>query len=126
MPQNPHAAFMISLDCPGCGQKLKVPGGLAGKKVRCPQCKQSLGVPSFSAATQPAMGRSDQIAAASATLSQTFVPATARTVRSLKAEANYSVDGEIARGGMGSIMRAIDDDIRREVAVKFLLNEADP
>src|SRR5262249_32656245 len=32
---------------------------------------------------------------------------------------------EIARGGMGAIMRAHDQDIRREVAVKFLLNSAD-
>jgi len=44
---------------------------------------------------------------------------------SLKAEANYQVEGEIARGGMGAIMRAVDQDIRREVAVKFLLNHAD-
>src|SRR5262249_3671722 len=41
------------------------------------------------------------------------------------AEVNYGVEGEIARGGMGAIMRAFDQDIRREVAVKFLLNSAD-
>src|SRR5262249_45348977 len=33
---------------------------------------------------------------------------------------------EIARGGMGAVMRAVDCDIRREVAVKYLLNQADP
>jgi len=37
----------------------------------------------------------------------------------------YEVEREIARGGMGAIMHAVDQDIRREVAVKFLLNHAD-
>jgi serine/threonine protein kinase len=37
----------------------------------------------------------------------------------------FEVEGEIARGGMGAVMRAVDQDIRREVAVKFLLNHAD-
>src|SRR6185295_2926809 len=39
--------------------------------------------------------------------------------------ARYHVESEIARGGMGAIMRAVDQDIQREVAVKFLLNHAD-
>jgi serine/threonine protein kinase len=32
---------------------------------------------------------------------------------------------EIARGGMGAVLRAADCDIRREVAVKYLLDHAD-
>lgn len=43
----------------------------------------------------------------------------------LSAAAHYEVAGEIARGGMGAVLRAVDQDIRREVAVKFLLNQAD-
>lgn len=43
----------------------------------------------------------------------------------LAAMANYMVAGEIARGGMGAIKRAVDKDICREIAVKFLLNNAD-
>ncbi len=37
----------------------------------------------------------------------------------------YVVAGEIARGGMGLILRAVDRDIRREVAMKVLLDETD-
>src|SRR5262249_51424467 len=37
----------------------------------------------------------------------------------------YVVETEIARGGMGAGLRAVDCDIRREVAVKYLLDQAD-
>jgi serine/threonine protein kinase len=37
----------------------------------------------------------------------------------------YRLGGEIARGGMGAVVRAVDRDIRREVAVKFLLDQSD-
>src|SRR5262249_43741407 len=37
----------------------------------------------------------------------------------------YVLEGEIGRGGMGAVLRAVDCDIRREVAVKYLLDQAD-
>jgi len=37
----------------------------------------------------------------------------------------YVVESELARGGMGAVMRAVDCDIRREVAVKYLLDPGD-
>lgn len=40
-------------------------------------------------------------------------------------ESKYVVDREIARGGMGAILRSIDRDIRREVAMKVMLKSAD-
>jgi serine/threonine protein kinase len=53
-----------------------------------------------------------------------------KSVGDLLAEKNrsgerYHLAGEIARGGMGAVMRAVDCDIRREVAVKYLLDQAD-
>jgi serine/threonine protein kinase len=38
----------------------------------------------------------------------------------------YSTADEIARGGMGAILRALDNRIRREVAVKYLLDQSNP
>jgi serine/threonine protein kinase len=38
---------------------------------------------------------------------------------------SYELEGEIARGGMGAVVRASDQAIGREVAVKFLLNQSD-
>ena len=37
----------------------------------------------------------------------------------------YDVQGEIARGGMGRILRAVDSSIGRDVAVKVILHGAD-
>jgi serine/threonine protein kinase len=38
----------------------------------------------------------------------------------------FRLEGEIARGGMGVVMRAVDDRIRREIAVKYLLDQDNP
>src|SRR5205823_4428325 len=46
--------------------------------------------------------------------------------RQARQKQRYLIEGEIARGGMGAVLRAVDCDIRREVAVKFLLDQADP
>ena len=45
--------------------------------------------------------------------------------RRTKKDGRYLVEQEIARGGMGVVLRAVDCDIRREVAVKYLLDQAD-
>ena len=133
---------MITLSCLRCGKNLKVKDELAGKKVRCPQCKQTLEVslPSSEDATVAPNGarpvKEDATIAPSwsppTEAAPALEPAKSGTNRSdeetkkvLDAAAHYKVAGEIARGGMGAIMRAVDQDIRREVAVKFLLNHAD-
>lgn len=38
-------------------------------------------------------------------------------------EEKYVIQGEIARGGMGAILSAVDRDIRREVAMKIMIGE---
>lgn len=55
----------------------------------------------------------------------------ARTLRRLEARKvaseRYRLDGEIARGGMGAILRVWDEDLRRHLAMKVILREpSDP
>jgi serine/threonine protein kinase len=129
---------MIAFSCSRCGMKFQVKTQFAGRSTRCPTCKQPLVV--------PAPGRNEAIAAgeiegtssslvqagvdAGVTLKQPARPEPNPTVdllarRPRKGE-RYLVEREIARGGMGTILRAVDCDIRREVAVKYLLDQADP
>src|SRR5947209_5744244 len=135
---------MIRLSCLQCGKKLKVKDDLAGKKVRCPQCKELLEIPkpiSEDATVAPSAAR-QPVEKEDATLAPSWSPLPDAELKhdsprrkeaddgeepteALATAAHYQVAGEIARGGMGAIMRAVDEDIRREVAVKFLLNHAD-
>jgi serine/threonine protein kinase len=132
--------------CPHCGLKLKVKEEHAGKSARCPTCKQPLTVPMPSATvawTPPAQldGAVSSLAKlghdGGITLEHDAAgrkPTTAQKQRSVsqalagrkKAKERYLIDGEIARGGMGAVLRAIDADLRREVAVKYLLDDKDP
>jgi serine/threonine protein kinase/Tfp pilus assembly protein PilF len=41
-------------------------------------------------------------------------------------KSGFRLQGEIARGGMGAVMRAVDTRIRREIAVKYLLDQDNP
>jgi serine/threonine protein kinase/phage FluMu protein Com len=133
---------MIALTCSHCDKNLKVKDELAGKRVRCPQCKQALEVPlPYSEdATVPLSGARQP--EEEGTIPPSWSPpldaepahepeqtrdngSDEETEKDLDAAAHYKVAGEIARGGMGAIKRAVDKDICREVAVKFLLNNAD-
>ena len=132
---------MIPFSCSHCGMKLKVKPEFAGRSSKCPTCKQPLVVPAPDK-TQASMpkgqidGTDSSLAKAGvdggvtlckqATLlglvrsrSRNSWPGRARRAQ------RYLIEGEIARGGMGAVLRAVDCDIRREVAVKYLLDQTD-
>lgn len=46
-----------------------------------------------------------------------------RDITNLPADSRYRLDGEIARGGMGAIIRGRDTDLGRDLAIKVLLDE---
>src|SRR5262249_51179635 len=111
----------------------------AGRASRCPTCKQTLIVPAPVKTAAVAQGDIDgtpsSLARAGAdgggvSLDDSASAAGRLSVRELvRRRANrgqrYVVEREIARGGMGAVLRAVDCDIRREVAVKYLLDQTD-
>lgn len=131
---------MIAFACSHCGIKFRVRDKFAGRSARCPTCKQLLTVP-LADRTQESIP-ADSIAGPPSSVAQAGItggvslaagdapPAQKRvsellTGRAGKAE-RYVIAGEIARGGMGAVLRAVDCDIRREVAIKFMLDDRDP
>jgi len=131
---------MISFSCSHCGMKLKVKSEFAGRSSRCPTCKQPLVVPApdktqADVAAGQIDGSDSSLAKAGVdggvTLEQAAVarpgqkPVHELLARRTKKDGRYIIEGEIARGGMGTVLRAVDCDIRREVAVKYLLDQSD-
>ena len=133
---------MIAFSCAHCAMKFQVKDEFAGRSTRCPTCKHPLAVPPapVAAAALPSHfdGPLSTLARAGIPCDVTLAgppPASngkaARPVAAVLAgqPANgqrYLLEGEIARGGMGAVLRAVDCDIRREVAVKYLLDQSDP
>ena len=132
---------MIAFTCSHCGLKLKVKPEFAGRSSRCPTCKQPLVVPPPSQ-TLAEVG-AGMIEGTSSSLVQAGVDGGvsleqagtaarpgSKSIREFlaaqpKKGGRYIIQNEIARGGMGAVLRAIDCDIRREVAVKYLLDQSD-
>jgi serine/threonine protein kinase len=129
---------MIDYSCPHCQARVKVRDELAGQRILCPQCAHDQEVPrdarGDATGSLPSAGPSEAQArsAGDATISPLPHPpagADGGTVAAREVVTGgftYEVQGEIARGGMGTVLRAVDQGIRREVAVKFLLDPDDP
>lgn len=121
--------------------KLQLRDELAGRSGPCPTCKQKLTVPQ---PTKPAAAPTGRISGTPSSLQQAGLdvgvtidpPRGAQSYEERSAVADllagrartggrYVVEKEIARGGMGAVVRAVDCDIRREVAVKYMLTDGD-
>ena len=129
---------MIRFSCFHCGLKIKVKPEFAGRFARCPTCKQPLVVPAPEAT--PAAVPVGQIDGPPSSLTNAGVdcgvtlepsPSARRSQQPIsdllpgqgQNRQRYVVAEEIARGGMGAVLRAVDCDIRREVAIKYLLDQ---
>ncbi|OAI48206.1 hypothetical protein AYO44_07540 [Planctomycetaceae bacterium SCGC AG-212-F19] len=136
---------MIAFSCARCGMKLTVKPEFAGRSSKCPSCKQPLVVPMPSATL--AFVPPHQIDGTESSLAKAGIdggitlaqhdtsklgplagkPAVPGSVPSRQSgKERYVIEGEIARGGMGAVLRAVDCDLRREIAVKYMLDAQDP
>jgi serine/threonine protein kinase len=129
---------MIAFSCSHCGMKLKVKPEFGGRSSKCPTCKMPLVVPLpekplAQVAAGQIEGTDSSLAKAGIDGGVTLASATRPGLKSVgevlarrvKNDGRYIIEGEIARGGMGTVLRAVDCDIRREVALKYLLNQSD-
>ena len=130
---------MIAFSCSKCGVKLTVNPKFAGRSSRCPTCKHPLVVPQPSQIPKIAEGAIDGTSSsllqvgmdAGVSLNREGVAtAGVKSIQELlerrsKNGERYVIAQEIARGGMGAILRAVDCDVRREVAIKYMLDQTD-
>ncbi|MDA0922020.1 MAG: protein kinase, partial [Planctomycetota bacterium] len=133
---------MIAFVCSHCGMKYEVNDELAGRSGECQTCKQPVTVPQIHRPTElpPTTGPSDDSLSGpqqgGIDLGETIVTPKSGAKAEHSASVNllagksrqgsrYVIENEIARGGMGAVVRAVDCDIRREVAVKYMLDESD-
>lgn len=129
---------MILFNCQECGRKFQVKDEFAGRSTECPGCQQPLVVPD--PGRTEAYVPKDRIDGTPSSLDQTgtdagvSLPGPSRPDQKSipaviaerdKSAGRYVLQGEIARGGMGAVLRGIDCDLRREVAIKFMLNDKD-
>jgi hypothetical protein len=131
---------MIAFSCAHCGMKFQVKPEFAGRSTRCPTCKQPLLVPQeatvawqtpsshidgpLSSLTRAGVASDVTLAAQAAHADTQAARPVAEVLATHKSSGQrYLLEGEIARGGMGAVLRAVDCDIRREVAVKYLLDQ---
>jgi serine/threonine protein kinase len=142
---------MIAFACAHCGMKFQVKPEFAGRSTLCPTCKQPLTVPTDTVGARPLpesclegpptslsqAGIAGEVTLAAnvpAADDETRVRPGAEPPRSVaevlqtdqSGGQRYLLEGEVARGGMGAVLRAVDRDIRREVAIKYLLDQSDP
>lgn len=111
----------IAFACTSCGRKFSIHEEFAGRHTHCPGCKETLIVPeppSDVTVTQMA-GRG-----ADSTATRGSGPTLPETPVLHSGADRYVMGPEIARGGMGAVLQATDCDIRREVAIKYLLDQS--
>ena|SRR5208283_578052 len=112
---------MISFTCSHCGLKLKVKPEFSGRSSKCPTCKKPLIVPSLDKTlvhvpTDEIDGTDSSLAKAGVeggvTLEQGRSHRSGQKSvqdmlnRQARKGQRYVIEGEIARGGMGAVLRA--------------------
>src|SRR5262245_46768992 len=108
---------MIHFACLHCGMKFKVKDEFAGRATKCPTCKHSVRVPTVQA---PAALPVDSIDGSDSSLDRAGLRSSVTLVHASGQEppladllgkkqvGRYVIDKEIARGGMGAVLRGID------------------
>src|SRR5262249_4870925 len=113
----------MTVQCPACGKKAKVPDGYLGQTARCPSCNGRFrigvsgdGSGSVAGARAPAAKATPP---SSVLLADPSPPTPPVPATSLPAQiGRYQVLDALGAGNFGAVYRAYDPQLEREVALK--------
>lgn len=122
--------FMASCcACPTCRLRYQVDALLPGRRLRCRQCREIFTFKELAPGEEPGEPAEPADDGDVSTLIQDVLDDRAPVASPLPiAPADperYRIQEEVARGGMGQILRASDRDLRRDVAMKVMLDGAE-
>ncbi|OGV71136.1 MAG: hypothetical protein A2283_23690 [Lentisphaerae bacterium RIFOXYA12_FULL_48_11] len=129
----------MKFQCPNCGQKLAIESMHGGTAIQCPSCGTNLTVPVSSPAPTSEVIKTLQsnIDRGNMTISQymaqqqieggvdlqsTEDKTSASSILTAEQGRKYQLGDIVAQGGMGAILHAKDANLRRNVAMKVMLD----
>jgi hypothetical protein len=102
----------VSVHCPGCGSAARVPDTFLGQPVRCKKCRRKF----TAAADRPAPTAGDEATRSSPRAASASSPAAVPT-----RVGRFEVRSVLGQGAFGTVYRAYDPQLEREVALKVPL-----
>ncbi len=101
----------MKIICPNCSAKYQIKELPKGKGIKCQKCKTLLGTKNIQAASVESSNKTSKVKSSAAE----------DDILNNTGDNRYRIRNEIARGGMGAILKTKDESIRRDVAMKVML-----
>jgi serine/threonine protein kinase len=98
---------LMKFQCPDCGQALETQTMYAGQTASCPKCGAGVVVSSAASGIEHPAGSGIPL----------------NNILTSEQNKKYEVGGLVAQGGMGAILNAKDVNLRRNVAMKVMLEK---